>query len=323
MDLSTLRSTDSADLVRVEVEGHKPRGATPGEYDSAMGSSHLLRRRKDISAWPWVKLKRAEADIDDLRVQTDIWNLEHPPTVSAALHDDRMRASVTFSVVPPAPLMDWSARIGSAVANMRSALDSLAWQAAHQDGHSPANPDRLYFPMIDRDDSKNWDKWDRNVPNMNDELRARFHSVAELADGEVMRSLRIMSRMSNTDKHRDALTLSAKADGGTLSLDLGLGAPREGNSTARVRPSMHPGDNIVVGAQLLEIVWDTPFESAIADAIVEVEPYFDTALRGETAQLEPAFPVLISFLQDSYGVLDFVCGAPDPLGESDGDADAS
>lgn len=282
-----------------------------------------LRRGQEISAWPWVKMRLARADAETLQTMIDVWNLEHPAKLSGTLEDDGRRAVFAFSEVPTPPLTHWSAHVGSAVAAMRAALDSLAWQAAHLGETEPRKPKRLYFPILAQDDAKGWKDWDQNVPDMDEELRSRFHAVAGLRDGEVGRALDVLTTLNNVDKHRSSLVLSPLSDEGHLSVEIDLGGQRSRPAKARFIPLMSPGSRMEVGAEALAIEWDHAFASLQTTAAIETTPWLDVALEGQPESLAPALPVLWTLHERVSSILHFICTGQDPEGPNTGNDDPS
>lgn len=282
-----------------------------------------LRRGQELSSWPWVKVRLARSDSEALQTMVDVWNLEHPARLSGTLEDNGRRAVFTVSVVPTPPLTHWSAHVGGAVAAMRAALDPLAWQAANLGETEPRKPQRLSFPFLAEDDAKGWKEWDQNVPDMEEELRSRFHAVAGLRGGEVGRALSVLTTLNNVDKHRSSLVLSPLSNEGHLRVEFDLGELQSKPAEARLIPLMFPGSRMEVGAEVLAVEWDHAFASLRTSAAMETTPWLDVALEGEPESLAPALPVLSTLHAHVSSILHFICTGQAPEGPSIGNDDLS
>ncbi|WP_152485718.1 hypothetical protein [Leucobacter chironomi] len=267
----------------------------------------VLRRGHEVTPWPWVKLRLARAEIEALTSLIDVWNLEHPTKLSGVIEDEGRRLVFAVSETPCPPLMQWSAHLGMAVSSMRAALDSIAWQAAHLNGTAPLKPKRLYFPALDSGDTRAWEEWDSNVPNMSDELRARFHAAANIVNGIANPALKVLSELNNIDKHRSSLVLTPLSDGGSLRANVDLGGQRSESASMQIHPLLALGSPMEVGTPVFAFEWEHVFESVETSTEIETAPWVNIALDGEPESLAPVIPVLWGLHSHFHAVLELIC----------------
>lgn len=115
----------------------------------------------------WVKLRRAEAHINEVRQRVDalqragVWSIEREPADSTDGWAYRFRLHRSI----PA---DLSAAVGDAVANMRSALDYIAYELArHHVGELDDEQEAATaFPIcIDEAAFQQWFAWKKGIRN--------------------------------------------------------------------------------------------------------------------------------------------------------------
>lgn len=92
----------------------------------------------------------ARALLDELSADIDIWNMAHPIVAVPDLSADKQMVELKIIECPPAPLAHWSATLGNAIASLRAAADSFAWQIVHLDGHQPPSANHVYFPTASK-----------------------------------------------------------------------------------------------------------------------------------------------------------------------------
>lgn len=163
----------------------------------------VLRQGEELTTWPWIKMRIARAQVDELSAHIDIWNLEHPFIATPKLSPDRQVVEFRVTECSAPPLTFWSALVGNSIASLRSAADSFAWQIAHLGGNAPPNPKSVYFPM-----TKDLGAWQRRLDALGDlhpELLRRFGKLRESHEGQWMTAVSAIATFNNIDKHRAAL----------------------------------------------------------------------------------------------------------------------
>lgn len=252
-------------------------------------------------------MRLALMHLDTLSAEIDLWNLEHPTKLTPELSEDQHTVSFAYTELSNPPLMQWSARFGSALTDLRSALDSLTWQVAHLDGTKPAKPKQLYFPILSENNAKGWKDWQKIVPDLAAGYLARFREVGTLLEGEVGNWLSILSRLNNVDKHQSSLVLSPYSASGQLSLNLDLGGPRSEGTTASFRPILNPTSPMKVGDTILEVAWSLPFQSAIGDAHIDLTPCVRISREDEEPIFMPTVLVLNALHDYVQLAVSYIC----------------
>ncbi|MFC6706815.1 hypothetical protein [Flexivirga alba] len=164
-----------------------------------------VRRGEDLTTWPWIKMRMALGQVDELSAHVDIWNLEHPVVATPDVSDDRRIVEYRITEWTSPPVTHWSAIVGNAIASLRSAADSFAWQIAHLDGKTPPNPKTVYFPM-----SKKPKVWKQRVDALGDvhpDLLGRFEDLRGAHDGQWLVAMSAIAELNNTDKHKSPLQI--------------------------------------------------------------------------------------------------------------------
>lgn len=166
----------------------------------------VLRWGRELTTWPLIKLRMAAAQLNNLGCEVDIWNLEHRIIAKPHLSEDRRLVEVRVTEYPAPPVVHWSALLGNAIASIRSAADSFAWQLAHLDGNEPPDPRRVYFPTAEK--PRNWKDQVQALGELHEVLLRRFDTLRELDGGSWMKWISAMAELNNIDKHRSALQVS-------------------------------------------------------------------------------------------------------------------
>ena len=124
----------------------------------------------------------------------------------------------------------WSAMVGDALHNMRSALDHLAWQLVNLDGGSPC--EHTQFPIFDsRTNAKGNPREVTIQPQIRrQDIRAALDEVQPYQDVTPTETeLSVISTLNNRDKHRLLLTmagvLNTDDDAPSYTLDDGVPLP--------------------------------------------------------------------------------------------------
>lgn len=166
----------------------------------------VLRWGRDLDNWPLIKLRMAAAQLNDLGCDIDIWNLEHPILITGELSQDRRVVELRISDYPSPPAVHWSALLGNAIASMRAAADSFAWQLAHLDGRKPPRPKDVYFPMSR--DPKVWKGRVSALGDIHDDLVCRFAELRDSHNGSWLEAIATMAELNNVDKHQSSLQVT-------------------------------------------------------------------------------------------------------------------
>lgn len=90
----------------------------------------------------WAKLRR-----NSLSRSLDLYKKRHPLILKAKVSDDRMSWDLEIVIDKDPPLLKWALWHAGIVHDIRSILDNLVWELAH-DGAAPSFPSRIAFPVI-------------------------------------------------------------------------------------------------------------------------------------------------------------------------------
>lgn len=161
------------------------------------------------------KLKRAEEHQQLLKMEFDIWANQAWSRTNNKFHIQRDDSWYTVTCdPPPEPDLRFAVIIGDLVHNLRSALDHLVWQLVIRDGHEPTHVNQ--FPMYEAEDKfirevKFRKKEPQNSILYGIDVDGDAWKIIEAAQPyhcvPVYKSrLRIISGLSNMDKHRTLYT---------------------------------------------------------------------------------------------------------------------
>lgn len=165
----------------------------------------LLRWGRELDNWPRIKLRMAAAQLNNLGCDVDIWNYEHPIVATPQVSEDRLIVELRITEYQAPPVVHWAALLGNAIAGMRAAADSFAWQLAHLDGREPPNPSQVYFPTAEK--QKEWKDKVQGLGDLPDDLLRRFADLRDLDEGKWLSCIATMAALNNTDKHRSSLQI--------------------------------------------------------------------------------------------------------------------
>lgn len=253
----------------------------------------------------------AQAFGDQLRAEIDLWNLEFPATAVGSLEDDGRQIAFRLREAPRPPLVQWSALVGQLVGSLRIALDSFMWQAAHLDGNEPKNPRSVYFPLFENGKQEAWRRWRENVGDLPVSLEQRLCDLQGFVGSELGDDLRIIQRLNNHDKHREALHLGLDAE--SLSLDgisLKLRDYIDGiDPTFSLHP--FPGGDVRLEAEAIvaAVVSERGFEEVDGVATIEIAPRINIAADDEAPNLQPAVMTLARLHGAACQTIDMLCAS--------------
>lgn len=155
--------------------------------------------------WSNLKFDHADAILRALQVEIVLWNGPAPVSVLAVKADSR-RVEFQLQVTDRPPVEHWSLMLGDAVHNLRSALDTCAWEMATVDpAIVPAMPTKIYFPTAK--DESDWSK--RWVPSFSDIQAIYLDRMRKLQGFENLLApenpLLDLQALDIADKHRGLL----------------------------------------------------------------------------------------------------------------------
>lgn len=107
---------------------------------------------------------------------------------------------------PLPPVLQWSARFGDGVHNLRAALDRLAFELCHVEGQTPPKPTQIYFPIAE--DQSQWSAKTRHLGTIPASLLGRLRDVQPWHNSEPRTDpLSLLHAIDIVDKHRTAVAL--------------------------------------------------------------------------------------------------------------------
>lgn len=232
-----------------------------------------LRRGKDLTAWPWIKLRMTVAMLDALAAEIDIWNLEHPFIASPRLSEDRLTIELRVTEVSAPPVIHWAACLGNAIGSLRSAADAFAWEIAHLHDNVPENPSRVYFPTSANE--RVWNDQVKNLGNLHPDLQDRFRELKTFQDGQWRTVITSIAKLNNIDKHRSWLQISpqfeqASLDGLNVQLD-----PQHGGSQVVLEPCFSI-EEVTVDTVAARLRFSSPVEGASGQLRGTIAPVLST-----------------------------------------------
>lgn len=199
------------------------------------------------------KVDRADEHRAALAEETSHDREENWLPISAEIDDASGLCLVRISAEPNFPVVRWGLMIGDVVHNLRSALDHLAWQIAHENGKSPGNPRQVQFPIADtatafrsssalqQIDPAYWPRVEAFQPYTPITGPDRW-------SGPPIHPLALLRDLSNEDKHRVVTPIIARSQSfsHTPPMNVGYGfldfgdsqeALEEGTVVMRLRPA--------------------------------------------------------------------------------------
>ena len=210
------------------------------------------------------KIGRAEEHYSSVVERITAWQRRSPHRLSFEKDPDGRQRTARLVVHEEIP-RDVALGIGDCVHNLRSSLDHLVWAATLARVTTPANPQRVMFPICD--DERQWtDEAPGSVGQLSTDLQAAIEEVqpfkrpASLA----VNPLRLVSRMDNEDK-RGLLqpllsaehTVGAVVPGQQFELTANLDVP------------------LVDGSAVAQLILDQPDVDVQIDWILAVAPMLE------------------------------------------------
>lgn len=251
----------------------------------------------------------ARAFGEQLQTEIDLWNLEFPATGEGAIEDDGRRIAFRLNEAPSPPLIQWSALVGQLVGSLRVALDSFMWQAAHLEGNVPKYPRKVYFPLFNKQGHEAWTRWLENIGALPAPLEQRLYALQGFSNSELGDDLRIIQRLNNHDKHREALHLGLDAE--TLSMDgvsFELCDYVDGIESSFSAQPFPDGDvRLESGATVAAVVSERGFKEVDGKVTVGVVPEINIADDGDEPNLQPVGLVLPRLHAAARHAIDTLC----------------
>jgi hypothetical protein len=213
------------------------------------------------------------------------------------INDRTLEAVLTINA--PAPLEQWSARLGDAVHNFRAALDAAVWAMATFDGKEPDHPTSVAHPVFT--DPKDWSPFLKRValdPAFAQRLKSRqpFERADELAAAGQVDTLVVLHKLDVDDKHRNAVLLSIQPHMQADAVFI-----RGDPSQLTIEP-IELGGVFETGSVVATMASPEPFELLHADPIaVEVRP--QVMFGGSVAPIENLTATFEGFVRGSLDIL--------------------
>lgn len=262
--------------------------------DASLGP-RILRPGEDYSLWPHLKWAHARQLASQFTQSVELYSTSTTKGLTAQFSGDRRTVTFCARIAHTAPVYEWSLLIGDIVHNYRSALDALAWEAAHLDGRRPhtRHEKQIYFPIC-----TSRSMWTKQVngplSSVPPDILERFHSVqpypVEPAEDGIFVFL---NEMDIADKHKGLL----RAD--VIARD---------KHHIRFKAELENGEDYFLHAE------DPPWEWIAGTAPVrDGDPIF--RLRSKvpmtSAECDMALPVAIAVslrgnLHDIFGLLEMI-----------------
>lgn len=174
-----------------------------------MSQQRTVKPGLDISSWTDQKLVRAITHLGAISEVASAWDAGAHVWGDLTLSEDRYFIDATLRIDATPPFEEMALRLGDALHNFRSALDSLVWSLCHLDGKRPRNPRSVYFPCV-LDEAK-WPAAATTLASMPPDFLDRIRQVQPFAPGVVWSPLQLLVELSNQDKHRGMIAGRANA----------------------------------------------------------------------------------------------------------------
>ena len=206
------------------------------------------------------------------------WDAGGHVWVDLSLSEDRFFIDAVLRVNATPPYEEMALRLGDALHNFRSALDSLAWSLCHLDGVSPKRPRSIYFPCVTEEDK--WPEASRDLSSMPGDFLERIRLVQPFAAGAEGSPLRLLVELSNQDKHRGMVSARASASNLRVGVHTGGAAGTRNGITNGMRMEMlHPGGALVDGKPFARIETSVPVDLLHFREPVGLEYVVETAAQ--------------------------------------------
>lgn len=166
-----------------------------------------------------LKYRHALDLLNDLDVMISAWNSLGQITMQPVQAGPR-RIEYRMDILSKPPIDQWSLTFADAIHNLRSALDTLAWETANLDPHTPPlHPKNIYFPTAKN--ATDWAQWEKrltDIPNVYLERMALARSI--LTPSGVPFAV-VLNQLDIEDKHRGLLQPTAGLDIAAYNLQVG------------------------------------------------------------------------------------------------------
>lgn len=205
------------------------------------------------------RVRRAVALGDELGTHIQQWMASEPFRVLANIAADRLSWDMCVEV-DPAPFDEWSTRFSDAIHNLRSALDNLVWGLATLDGTVPKNARAIQFPLVGK--AADWPAESKRIAELPMAARLAIESIQPFQrsgpdDAPERDALLLLSRMSNSDKHR--VMIRPELNPAELSHSFSVQFRSDEEAALNVPPGVTlSADVFVSGTTLLRHVTKTP-----------------------------------------------------------------
>lgn len=213
----------------------------------------------EISTWTEQKWVRGISHIGGMTEIATAWDAAGHVWADLELSDDRFHIQANLRVDATPPLEEMALRMGDAVHNFRSALDSLAWSLCHLDGAEPKNPRGVYFPCVLEE--ARWAAAADSLASMPADFLERIRQVQPYLQSEGMSPLQLLVDMSNQDKHRGMI--QGRANPSTFRVGLHTGGAtgtRNGIKNGMRLDFLHPEMTLQDGHPFAHIETSVPVD---------------------------------------------------------------
>lgn len=228
----------------------------------------------EISTWPELKYVRGVSHIHDVMDAAAAWDAAGHVRLDLSLSEDRLTITGTMRVDASPPLEELAVKLGDAVHNLRSALDSLTWELCHLGAHpEPRHENRIQFPCVDS--KSKWSEQAKYLSSMPPEFLERIRAVQPAFSGAESAALQALVRISNRDKHRGQIQAAASV--GALALPL------------QPDPSR---------AAFVESTGNAEFKFLGTDALEDGKPLMSVTVDRPLLPPERSIPVMVKYLVD-------------------------
>jgi len=189
------------------------------------------------SAWVDAKFRHANDLLRSIDVQVKEFNDRQ--LVLAKPHQvDEFTYEFRLSIGGQPPIEEWSLILGDALHNLRSALDTLAWELANLE-RAPKHPTKIYYPLATDEDD--WSaRWAPVLESVPDVYLERMKNTQSFSGGTAKQALRDLHQLDIADKHMGLLRAEASIEEFPYELDLQVGdgiTPVDGTLTPLTLPN--------------------------------------------------------------------------------------
>jgi hypothetical protein len=241
-----------------------------------------------LLAGTFAKLDRADHHVANLYSEVQVWGGREPYSLIEEDNPEKTERIYRVKIDHPPDVLGWGVQVGDAIHNLRSALDTLAWQAAGGDGVAP---DWTEFPIF-KDQSRYLNTGRggglykiSGVADPNH--RALFEKCQPWRnpDGHDKDALWMLHEFDRIDKHRvvtPVFTVALKATGQVLVTYENEEAAQQADAAPPILKSP-PQAPVEDGAEVLRILTPSPFVEMQMNSRVDLGvslQYGDRPYRG-------------------------------------------